>query len=181
MWHAQVDNVILRDPPMLRSPLFAGLNLLPMPQPVQQPCPGAWCDGARAAWQDRDLRQNPTPGAPAASTSYAAEAPAGEHAPSRPWAHVVAGAGTDQGSQSSSGHGASVGAEACGDADAEGADGPPHGWLSLRAPVPATVGGLVRSARSAASARGGDAVGWLSSLGGDGARMAAPPCQAGAP
>lgn len=173
--------MILRDPPMLRSPLFAGLNLLPMPQPVQQPCPGAWCDGARAAWQDRDLRQDPAAGAPAASTSYAAEAPAGEHASAHPWAHAVAGAAADEGPQSSSLHGASGTAGACGEADAQGADRPPCGWLSLRAPVPATVGGLVRSARCAASARGGDAVGWLSSLGGDGARMAAPPCQAGAP
>ena len=178
----QVDNVILRDPPMLRSPLFAGLNLLPMPQPVQQPCPGAWCDGARAAWQERDPRQDPAAGAPAASTSYAAEALASEHASARPWAHAVAGAAADERPQSSSAHGASGCAGACGEAEAEGAeDRRPHGWLGLRAPVPATVGGLVRSARSAASARGGDAVGWLSSLGGDGARMAGPPCQAGAP
>ncbi len=44
----QVDNVILRDPPMLRSPLFAGLNLTPLlqPQPQTQPCPGAWCNNA---------------------------------------------------------------------------------------------------------------------------------------
>lgn len=44
----QVDNVILRDPPMLRSPLFAGLNLTPLLQPQQQPCPGAWCNNAAA-------------------------------------------------------------------------------------------------------------------------------------
>jgi hypothetical protein len=35
----QVDNVVLRDPPMQRvSPLLAGLNLMPMP--AQQPYPG---------------------------------------------------------------------------------------------------------------------------------------------
>ena len=42
----QVDNVILRDPPMQRSPLFARLNLTPLLQPVPdmpRPCPGAWC------------------------------------------------------------------------------------------------------------------------------------------
>ena len=50
----QVDNVILRDPPMLRNPLFAGLNLLPLPAPQQQPCPGAWFKPA--ALQVRSLR-----------------------------------------------------------------------------------------------------------------------------
>jgi hypothetical protein len=35
----QVDNIVLRDPPMQNvSPLLAGLNLMPMP--VQQPYPG---------------------------------------------------------------------------------------------------------------------------------------------
>ena len=35
--------MILRDPPMQRSPLFAGLNLTPLLQPMPpQPCPGAW-------------------------------------------------------------------------------------------------------------------------------------------
>ena len=38
----QVDNVILRDPPMLRSPLFVGLDLTPLLQPQQQPCPGGY-------------------------------------------------------------------------------------------------------------------------------------------
>ena len=38
----QVDNVILRDPPMQRSPLFVGLDLTPLLQPQQQPCPGAY-------------------------------------------------------------------------------------------------------------------------------------------
>ena len=178
---AQVDNVILRDPPMLRSPLFAGLNLLPMPQPVQQPCPGAWCDGAHAAWQDHDLGESSVADAPCASTSYAAEAPSGKHALSRPWPHAAEGAAADQGPRSSSSTGASGSGAARGDIDAQEAGRPPSGWLGLRAPVPLAVGGLVRSARSAASARSGDAVGWLSSLGSDGACMAAPPCQAGAP
>ena len=38
----QVDNVILRDPPMQRSPLFVGLDLTPLLQPQQQPCPGGY-------------------------------------------------------------------------------------------------------------------------------------------
>lgn len=41
--HPQVDNVILRDPPMLRSPLFVGLDLTPLLQPQQQqPIPGGF-------------------------------------------------------------------------------------------------------------------------------------------
>lgn len=41
IYEHNVDNVLLRDPPMQRtSPLLAGLNLVPSPQ--QQPCPGAW-------------------------------------------------------------------------------------------------------------------------------------------
>ena len=49
--------MILRDPPMQRSPLFAGLNLTPLLQPMPpQPCPGAWgsvgsADAAHAALQ----------------------------------------------------------------------------------------------------------------------------------
>jgi hypothetical protein len=52
----QVDNVILRDPPMLRSPLFAGLNLTPLlqPQPQTQPCPGAWYNNAPLAAEVQD-------------------------------------------------------------------------------------------------------------------------------
>ena len=34
--------MILRDPPMQRSPLFVGLDLTPLLQPQQQPCPGAY-------------------------------------------------------------------------------------------------------------------------------------------
>ena len=35
--------MILRDPPMLRSPLFVGLDLTPLLQPQQQqPCPGGY-------------------------------------------------------------------------------------------------------------------------------------------
>lgn len=41
--------MILRDPPMQRSPLFAGLNLTPLLQPMPpQPCPGAWGSVASA-------------------------------------------------------------------------------------------------------------------------------------
>lgn len=54
IYEHQVNNVILRDPPMLRSPLFAGLNLTPLlqPQPQAQPCPGAWCNNASSAATD---------------------------------------------------------------------------------------------------------------------------------
>ena len=34
--------MILRDPPMQRSPLFVGLDLTPLLQPQQQPCPGGY-------------------------------------------------------------------------------------------------------------------------------------------
>ncbi|KAK9903421.1 hypothetical protein WJX75_005160 [Coccomyxa subellipsoidea] len=55
IYEHQVDNVILRDPPMLRSPLFAGLNLTPLlqPQPQTQPCPGAWYNNAPLAAEER--------------------------------------------------------------------------------------------------------------------------------
>lgn len=42
VYEHQVDNVILRDPPMQRSPLFVGLDLTPLLQPQQQPCPGGY-------------------------------------------------------------------------------------------------------------------------------------------
>ena len=37
-----VNNVILKDPPKQGNPFLAGLNLIPLPQAQQQPCPGAW-------------------------------------------------------------------------------------------------------------------------------------------
>ncbi len=48
IYEHSVDNVLLRDPPMATNPpLLAGLNLQPLvPQPSQQPIPGALGCGA---------------------------------------------------------------------------------------------------------------------------------------
>lgn len=182
---AQVDNVILRDPPMLRSPLFAGLNLLPMPTPVQQPCPGAWYRNATA----NALHASAEPDVPSAVSSTSSPALAGESNNGTPTPYAAKPAAgpcqrlelvtMPEGAASSS-PAASGGSKGCGSEEAPGS------WLHLPAPlVPHRVSSLVQSARSAANARGGDAVGWLHSLQqgalGDASKRAAqPPCQAGA-
>lgn len=56
IYEHSVDNVILRDPPMQGFPLLTGLNLVQIPQGMQQPCPGAWITG-RAATGSAEQRQ----------------------------------------------------------------------------------------------------------------------------
>lgn len=83
----QVDNLILRDPPMQRSPLFAGLNLTPLlqPQPQTQPCPGAWCSRAPEALGSSGNPQPPRsqqPALPQLAAAAAQQREAGTHAES---------------------------------------------------------------------------------------------------
>ena len=183
IFRAQVDNVILRDPPMLRSPLFAGLNLLPMPAHAQQPCPGAWFRDAPAPpWQA--ARPAASVGAPAPAApqqqreALAAAASAAEGA----------APGRTAGRAACDGQRASLAAEGS-RAPAEAVEG--YGsecGRGLHAPAPHAAGDpgrcgrvsdLVHSARSAVNVRRGEAVEWLHSLrDGD---VAPPPFQAGAP
>ncbi len=182
---AQVDNVILRDPPMLRSPLFAGLNLLPMPTPVQQPCPGAWYRNATAnAWHG-----SAQPDVLSAVSSSSPPALAGESNTGTPTPYAAKpAAGPCQRLESVSAPegAASSSPAASGVSEGFGSEEAPGSWLHLRAPlVPYRVSSLVQSARSAANARGGDAVGWLHSLqqgalADTGKRAAQTPYQAGA-
>ncbi|KXZ50599.1 hypothetical protein GPECTOR_15g282 [Gonium pectorale] len=87
IYEHSVDNILLRDPPMITNPpLLAGLNLQPLVP--QQPVPGAWCQGADpeeqwgAAWMQRmvasalhSLEQEPEPAAAMAGLSAAAPLP----------------------------------------------------------------------------------------------------------
>jgi hypothetical protein len=61
IYEHSVDNVILRDPPLSRNPLMAGLNLLRIPQLAgapQAPCPGAYFT-AEAGSHDEPQLANP--------------------------------------------------------------------------------------------------------------------------
>jgi len=177
-----VDNVILRDPPMLRSPLFAGLNLLPMPAPAQQPCPGAWFRGAPAPpWQA--ARPAASIGAPdPAAAHQQRDALAAAASAAEGTAPGLSGRAACDGQLASV---AAKGSWAPAEADERHGSECGHG---LRAPAPHATGdpgrcgrvsGLVHSARSAVSVRRGEAVEWLHSLrDGD---VAPPPFQAGAP
>ncbi len=89
----QVDNVILRDPPMQRSPLFARLNLTPLLQPAAPPapCPGAWCVNASSSSNAPEDALVPA----AASHAHAAAASPADESP------AAAGGGGDARSGSS--------------------------------------------------------------------------------